>query len=404
MKKRDYYKNIWEEFRKEKNMVFISGPRQAGKTTFAEDIALNETASLYFNYDIPANKKTLLTNPAFFEEIDRDFNTIPLVILDEIHKYQDWKNYLKGIYDGYAKEFRFLVTGSGRLDLSRKKGDALAGRYLHYHLFPFTNGEIFSSGIGPENIGHLLDLPRQSNEAQEAWETIFNVSGFPEPFLNGAKQKYRRWKNAYHTRIIRDDIRDEFAVKQIDTMETLYSILPDFVGNPLSCSNQARTLKVTHKTIDSWITIFEKFMLLFIIRPYHKSISRSLTKSPKIYFFDPCLVRDESLRFENMAALELQRAVTMWTDYGSGDYKLWFLRNKDKEEVDFLITKDNEPLLMVEAKFSETSVSPHLFKFQNILNIPAVQLVHQKGVGRSVRNGKNTILIASAANWFCGLN
>jgi len=385
-------------------MVFISGPRQAGKTTFAENIALNEPASLYFNYDIQDNKAKLLTNPTFFEEIDREKDIIPLVILDEIHKYKDWKNYLKGVYDGYAKEFRFLVTGSGRLDLSRKRGDALAGRYLHYHLYPFTNGELFSSAIGIENIDSLLDLPRHNNEAQEVWETIFNVSGFPEPFINGSKQKYRRWKNSYHNQVLRDDIRDEFAVKQIDTMVALYSILPDFVGNPLSYSNQAHTLKITHKTVDSWITVFERFLLIFSIRPYHKSVSRSLTKLPKMYFFDPCMVKDESFRFENMVALELHRAVTLWTDFGLGDYELWFLRNKEKEEVDFLVTEDKKPMFMVEAKFSETSISPHLIKFQNLLNIPAVQLVHQKGIGRTIKNGANKILVASAASWFAGLN
>jgi predicted AAA+ superfamily ATPase len=404
MRKRDYFRKIWADFNEEKNLILVSGPRQAGKTTFAKDIASKEPVSLYFNYDIPANKARLLTNPTFFEEVDRKKGDLPLIILDEIHKYVDWKNYLKGIYDGYADEFRFLVTGSGRLELSRKKGDALAGRYLHFHLYPFTIGEIFASSMGMENINILTDIPEQNAIAQEAWETMFHVSGFPEPFLKGTKLKYRRWTKSYHRQVIRDDIRDEFAVRQVDKMEALYFLLSECAGNPFSSSNHARTLKVSHKTVSSWITVFERFFLVFKIRPYSKRISRSLVKEPKLYFYDYCLIRDEALRFENMVAVELNRAVTLWNDFGLGEYELWYLRNKEKEEVDFLITENANPLFMVEAKLLDTTISPHLVKFQNILRIPAIQLVNKKNVARKIRNGPDRILVASAADWLSGLN
>lgn len=396
MRERGYYKKIWADFNEDKNLILVSGARQAGKTTFAKDIVTEEPSSLYFNYDIPANKARILTDPTFFEELDRKKEILPLIILDEIHKYADWKNYLKGIYDGYADEFRFLVTGSGRLELSRKKGDALAGRYLHFHLFPFTIGEIFASSMGLENVANLTDIPEQSAIAREAWDTMFKVSGFPEPFIKGTKLKYRRWSRSYHSQVIRDDIRDEYAVRQVDTMEALYFLLSEYVGNPFSSSNHARTLKISHKTVASWITVFERFFLVFRIRPYSKRISRSLVKEPKIYFYDYCRVQDEALRFENMVAVELNRAVTIWNDFGLGEYKLWYLRNKEKEEVDFLVTENANPLFMIEAKLSDTTISPHLVKFQSILRIPAIQLVNKKNVARKVRKGCATILIASA--------
>jgi len=404
MKERTYYKNIWADFNKDKEMVFVSGARQTGKTTMAKNIASEESVSHYFNYDVPENKTKILTQPSFFEEIDRKKGERPLIILDEIHKYKDWKNYLKGVYDGYADEFRFLVTGSGRLDLSRKKGDALAGRYLQFHLFPFTVGEISSSTsrkIAPER---LREVPEQNNVARELWETMYQVSGFPEPFLKGTKTKYRRWANSYHRQVIRDDIRNEFAVRQIDTMEALYSLITHCVGSPFSTSNQANILKISHNTVSSWITVFEQFLLLFKLRPYSKKLSRSLVKEPKIYFFDYCRIQDDALRFENMVALELNRAVTLWTDFGFGEYQLWYLRNKEKQEIDFLVTENAQPLFMVEAKFSDVAVSPNLIKFQNALRVPAIQLVHQQNVARKIKNEKNVIIVASAADWLAGLN
>ena len=404
MIKREYYKEIWGTFDRDKHLVLVSGPRQAGKTIFAKDIASEEPISLYFNYDIPANKLQIHQNPTFFEEVDRIKGNLPLIIFDEIHKYDDWKNYLKGIYDGYSDEMRFLVTGSGRLDISRKKGDSLAGRYLHFHLWPFTIGEIFASSTGIEDAHVIFDIPEQNRMAQEAWETMFHVSGFPEPFLKGTRAKYRRWSKSYHTQIIRDDIRDEFAVKQIDRMETLYFLLSESVGSPLSSSNHARTLKISHKTVSSWLTVFERFFLVFRIRPFTKRVPRSLLKEPKIYFYDYCRVKNDALRFENMVAVELNRVATLWSDFGLGEYELWYLRNKEKEEVDFLITESGRPQFMVETKLSDSNVSPHLIKFQNTLNIPAIQLVNKENIARKIKNGSNSVLIVSAADWLCGLN
>lgn len=400
-----YYQNIWAEFNSEKNMVFISGPRQTGKTTLAKSIAAPEPSSLYFNYDIQANKARLLENPTFFEEeVDRKKNSLPLIVLDEIHKHRDWKNYLKGIYDGYADEFRFLVTGSGRLDLSRRKGDSLAGRYLHFHLHPFTLGEMFASGTGLEDVSRILEIPERIRDAEEAWETMFHMSGFPEPFLKGSKTAYRRWARTYHSQVIRDDIRDEFAVRQMDAMETLYAMLSRCVGSPFSASSLARTLGVSHKTVSSWIDLFERFFLVFKIRPFSRRLARSLVKEPKIYFYDYCRTQDEGLRFENMVAVELHRATTLWKDFGLGDYDLWHIRNKEKQEVDFLVTENKEPRFMVETKLTETRTNPNLIKFQNILNVPAVQLVNRKNTARKIKNGSNSILVAGAANWLSALN
>ena len=153
-----------------------------------------------------------------------------------------------------------------------------------------------------------------------------------------------------------------------------------------------------------WLTAFERVFLVFRIRPFTKRISRSLVKEPKVYFYDYCRVKNDALRFENMVAVELNRAVTLWTDFGLGEYELWYLRNKEKEEVDFVITDGGRPLFMVETKLSDTNVSPHLIKFQRVLNIPAIQLVNKSDIARKIRNGPNSILIVSAADWLCCLN
>ena len=164
MKARNLYTRIWKELSADKEMVFLSGPRQAGKTTLAKMIAADFRNSLYWNWDIAADRARLLENPVFFEELKRRDSSTPLVILDEIHKYRDWKNYLKGLYDGHHEGYRFLVTGSGRLDIYRKGGDSLAGRYLPFHLWPFTIAELAEASRPIEDfLRDPLDLTMERN-------------------------------------------------------------------------------------------------------------------------------------------------------------------------------------------------------------------------------------------------
>jgi predicted AAA+ superfamily ATPase len=237
----------------------------------------------------------------------------------------------------------------------------------------------------------------------EAFATLMTCSGFPEPFLSGREVRYRRWAAGYHRQIVRNDIRDAFAVHDIDTMEALYALLIPRAGSPLSIAQLTDPLKTSHKTIGSWLSVFERLCLVFRVRPYSRRIHRSLLKAPKVYFYDYCRIADVAKRFENLVAVELRRAATNWTDYGLGDFDLFYLRNKEQEEVDFLVTRDGAPFFMVEVKLADLDVSEALKKFQAVLHVPAVQLVRKPGTDRVFRSGADRVLLTDAAGWLSRL-
>lgn len=405
MHTRELYHSIWQELAAGKEMIFLAGPRQAGKTTLAHTIAESFTNSLYCNWDVAEQRARLLRNPSFFEKMERRDASLPLVIFDEIHKYRDWKNYLKGMYDQFRSDYRFLISGSGRLDIYQKGGDSLAGRYLLFYLFPFTVAELGAARRSFREfiVDPLMVNVEKSSELHQIWEGLARCSGFPEPFLAGKSTTYTRWSNTYARQLIREDIRDLTDVRSVTAMETLFHLLPSKVGNPLSAAGMARDLQVSPVTVQNWLALFERFFLTFSIAPWTVKIARAVLKERKMYLFDVARIKDAGALFENMVALELWRAVASWNDLGLGDFGLHFIKNKEKQEVDFLLTRDHEPFLLVEAKLSEREPSVPLKKFQQVLNVPALQLI---GTGNSYRlftNGEQRIMVAPAWIWLAGL-
>lgn len=406
MIKRTLYINLWQELSSEKQMVFLSGPRQVGKTTLANEIASGFKNKLYFSWDIIEHKKKLIQNPAFFENIDRVDESTPLIVFDEIHKYKQWKNYLKSVYDQFATDYKFLVSGSGRLDLYQKGGDSLAGRYFQFHLFPFTVAEL--SGR-KRSINDFLKSPinnfdlNKPDITRDIWQTLLNYGGFPEPFVKGKKSFFTKWSANYTSQIVREDIRSISDIKNVDNIEFLFSLLPSKVGSPLSVNNLVADLQVSYGSVKEWLKLLEIFYLIFRITPWTKKISRAILKEKKLYLFNYPEIQDMSFRFENMVAIELLRAVYNWNEYGYGRFSLHYIRNKEKEEVDFVIAKDNNPVLLVETKNSEETISKHLINFQKRLNVPVIQLVNKENIFRYIKNEKNKILIITAHRWLSSL-
>jgi uncharacterized protein len=401
MEPRSLYIETWQDLSAHKPMIFLVGPRQAGKTTLAHLIAKSFSNHVYFNWDIAEQRAEFLQRPAFFTTMERRDATIPLVVFDEIHKYKDWKNYLKGIYDQFHDQYRFLVSGSGRLDIYQKGGDSLAGRYFLFHLWPLTVGEL---GNRNREIGSFLRDPLQMemgdrSDLAQIWQGLSELSGFPEPYLSGRKTHYRRWTTIYSRQLIREDIRDLTDIKSIADLETLYFLLPSRVGSPLSIPSLASDLKVSYNSVQSWLSVFDLFFLTFTIGPWTRKITRAIQKERKTYLWDIPRIKDPGARFENMVAIELYRAVNGWNDMGYGAFSLHFIKNKEQQEVDFVIANDGDPVVLIEAKVKDSEPTKALRKFQDFLKTPAVQLVEDADGYRLFANGDQSILVAPACQW-----
>lgn len=389
---------ILTEFHK---MAFVSGPRQVGKTTLARQYQRRFGQSLYLNWDSPPHQRTILTDPAFVEKENRDPTRPFLVVLDEIHKYAHWKNYLKGLYDRYHDEFRFLVTGSGRLELFKKGGDSLLGRYFSVGLLPLSLGELSGrlTGLAAFEQG-VNSPPAASSDRRDAYEQLFRFGGFPEPFSRGRADFYNLWQAERKTLLVREDIRDASAIRHISLLEHLAQLIPQRLGSPLSINALREDVGVAFETARDWLLLLEQFFYLFRLTPFTTRVARTLRKEAKVYLFDWAEVEDESVRFENLVALHLLKAVRLWQARGDKTLSLNFIRDKEKREVDFVLSDRGRPMCLIECKTSEQALAPSLVHFQNRLKVPtAVQLVHTPGVCQKRRAQDMTQWVISADQW-----
>ncbi|MBI4653140.1 ATP-binding protein [Candidatus Kuenenbacteria bacterium] len=373
-------------------MVFIGGPRQVGKTTLAQLVGKNNYEKYtYLNWDNREDRKIILQGKFEAEST--------LIIFDEIHKYKQWKNYIKGEFDKYKKIFHILVTGSARLDLYRKGGDSLIGRYYYYRLHPFSLAEVLQ--IKPDlKIFKELIFKKTKKNITKIFTDLLFFGGFPEPFIAKNDKILRRFHNERLDRLVKEDIRDIEQVRDLSALQILTDILPDKVGSLLSLNALREDLQVAHKTISLWVNILEKFYYHFRIYPFLTKTIKSLRKEPKMYLWDWSQIKNKGNRLENMIASHLLKMSHFLYDTKGYKVELYFLRDLEGREVDFLVTVDKKPWMAIEVKSSDEQASKYLKYFVKKLNIPfAYQVVQQSKIDFY----QNNIRIISADKFLSGL-
>lgn len=362
-------------------MAFFSGPRQCGKTTLAQQLA--GSSGMYLNWDTLASRTLWAKSQDQLatELIDEGKE---ILVLDEFHKNPKWKNQLKGFYDLHGEDIKIVLTGSAKLNTYKKGSDSLLGRFLHFNIHPFTLAELENTSPNSfERFVQFIKNPKEepafSNIASTV-DTLFKFGGFPEPFLAQSEQIQKIWSKNRLELLVRHDLKELSQVIQIGQVEILSAFLPDKVGSPLSVQSLKEDLDVAHTTLSRWLNALGLVYYHFLIRPYSKSITRSLKKEPKVYLYDWSTVKNPGLRFENMVACHLLKLIDFFNDTGMADMELFYLRNKEKVEVDFLITLNKKPFFTLEAKLNDHKIDTKHLVFTKQLNVPHFQVTKKTGL------------------------
>jgi len=362
----------------EKKIVLLTGPRQSGKTTLSKMLSNNFD---YLNFDNPEDRLGLLER-----SWDRSKD---LIIFDELHKLKSWKSWLKGIYDTEGVPPRIIVTGSAKLETYRKVGDSLAGRFFQFRLHPLDLKEI-KKIQNPDNLQAVLDR-------------LIETGGFPEPYLEGTRRFYNRWKRTHLDIILKQDMIVLENVREITSIETLIQLLRKRVGSPVSYASLAQDLQCSDKTVKRWLTILENMYIVFRIGPYHRNIARSILKAPKYYFYDTGqVIGDSGTKLENLTACALLKEIHTMEDCFGDEAQLHYLKTKNNKEIDFFVTRDEAPFLMIEVKWADDTLSRNFSIFsKHFPGTKKVQIVKNLNREKSYPDGTE---IRSAHNWLANFS
>ena len=361
----------------QKKMVFLTGPRQVGKTTLSR-LLIETSGGQYLNYDVAEDRQLI--------ERRQWSPRAPLLVLDEIHKMLEWKSWLKGVYDGKPAAQQLLVTGSARLDTFRQSGESLAGRFFGLRLHPISVREWCeqTSATPADALTHLLER-----------------GGFPEPCLAADNEEAERWRRQYFDGLVRNDVLEFSRITEVNAIKLFAQMLRSRVGSPLSLASIARDLAIAPTTLKKYLDILEALYIVFVVRPWHDNIARSVLQAPKVYFYDTGLVEgDEGIRFENLVATALLKHVQYQYGVQGKEAGLHYIRTKDDAEVDFAVSEKNELTQLIECKLRDDKPHRSLKRFaEQFPKTEAVQLLRDLKHSFDV----DRVQIKRADEWLNGL-
>jgi len=329
-----------------------------GKTTTCQGLG---QGIRYLNWDRPEDRKLILSGTDKLEEILK-LTTLkaqkPILVLDELLRFTRWKNMIKGIFDTVGEKVSIVLTGSARMNVYKKGGDSLMGRYFSYRMHPLSIREILNPQMSSSETSLPIICP------SDLLHQLLEFGGFPEPFIKSDRRFFNRWRRLRNEQLFKEDIRDLSRASEMILIEHLSEILRHQSGQLFNYSRISIDLGISVDTVKRWLSLLDA-LFCFRVKPWFNNIPKSLRKQPKIYLYDWSQIPDPGLRFENLVASHLLKAVHFWTDSGLGEYDLYYLRDKQKREVDFLVIRNNMPFFLVEAKSSSSkTINPALEYFQ----------------------------------------
>ena len=307
-----------------------------GKTTLA--LNLTPRSRRYLNWDVLEDREFILAEKFPHEKV---------VVFDEVHKFHNWRNYIKGFYDTskIKARRRILVTGSARLDYYRHSGDSLLGRYYHYRLHPFSAKEL---GL----------------KTQKEINDLLVLGGFPEAYLSGSQQQAARWQRMHSSLVINEEVRALEQSLYLSQMQQLALRLPALVGSPLSINALREDLQLAHGTVAKYLDIFERLYLIYRIKAFSSNKMRVVKKEQKHYHYNWAVVPSKGAGFENLVAGHLLKWVHWQQDAMGEDFDLCYFRDVSGREIDFVLTHKGVPVRAIECKVAARSMSPHLAYFK----------------------------------------
>ncbi|MCY3715803.1 MAG: ATP-binding protein [Chloroflexi bacterium] len=341
-------------------VVYLNGPRQAGKTSLFQTMAKDEYPAKYRTFDSPMQMAVAINTPEGYLKETK----VPLII-DEVHLVPEIFRPLKIVVDQLRQEHgpkpngRYLIAGPMHIMALPKLSDPLVGRMNVLTLYPFSSSEAL--GCSGDFIGRLFNKDFNAYTGNQKLSDVIYKSTYPE--ISGASDhELTRWFDDYLSTILQRDIHSLAKIAKPRTIPNLFRILANRAGSLVNDADIARDAGLNHVTTRNYKTLLRMLYLTFEIAPWYRNIGKRLVKAPKGYLIDTLLLcyllgyelddlaKNQPVLFdhvlENFVATELLKLMS----FHDKRMDLFHFSTSDKKEVDFVIEKSNGQLAAIEVK------------------------------------------------------
>lgn len=347
---------------KAKEITIIVGARQVGKTTLIKSIKKDLDAAgantIFFNLDIQSHQQYFSSQQAFLQKLNLEFDGKPtFVFIDEIQRKENAGLFLKGLYDSDLP-YKFVVSGSGSLELKEKIQESLAGRKRLFEMYPVSFEEMLAFKTNYKYEGKLAQFfEAETEKTIELLQEYLNYGGYPRIVVEASIKEKRLLLDEIFSSYLERDIASLLSLNRPDAFVLLIRLLADRVGSQISFSQLSIETGISLPTVKKYLWYAEKTFIIKRVLPFFKNAKKELIKSPELFFVDLGLRNyainqlgqigqpyNTGMVFENFVFQILQEKA----EENGWQIKYW--RTKDKAEVDFIIDKGWEQI-PVEVKY-----------------------------------------------------
>ncbi len=386
-----------------KEITFIIGPRQAGKTTLMlqlqDELNKKGERTLFFNLDIENDKIFFTSQSKLLRKIELEIGKNKGVIfIDEIQRKEDAGLFLKGIYD-MNTPYKFIVSGSGGVELKEKIHESLAGRKRIFELSTLSFEEFVDYKT---DYKYSKNLPSfysvEFERLSEMLEEYLNFGGYPRVVLETELKEKRNLIGEIFQSYIERDITYLLKVHKPEAFSNLVRVLAGQIGRIVNYTELSSTLGIAVNTLKEYLWYLEKTFIIRKVSPFFRNIRKEITKSPVYYFNDLGMrnyaigsfgsVNDTGFLFQNFVYNLLYEQIK------NSSAKICFWRTKDKAEVDFVIDsgRDVYPIEVKYKRMSETEITRALRSFIEKYR-PAKAFIVNLSLKKSIKLNKTMVYI-----------
>lgn len=329
MKLRTFWINKIEQLWRQRSVLWLSGVRRTGKTILCQSLDEIE----YFDCELPRIRRQIEIEPESFISSLKGKR----VALDEIHRLRNPSEVLKIAADHYT-DVKIIATGSSTLQASAKFRDTLTGRKSEIWLTPMMSKDM--QDFENESLPHRL-----------------HFGGLPPFFLSKQmlERDFQEWIDSYWAK----DIQELFRLEKHYSFTKFLELIFINSGGIFEATKYAAPCEISRTSVSNYLNVLGKTWVAHIIRPYSERLANEIVSAPKVYAFDTgfvCYFRGwYQLREEDMGYL-WEHYVLNEIQSHFPDVQIHYWRNKQGNEVDFILLKRGKPPIAIECKWKANNI------------------------------------------------